>query len=133
MHAFNSDSDRLERTAFVPTLDTPIPDGKSAVWCASFQLAWDKLKEDVIKGPVEITNAVIEENGKRLVLSIVRDVSERKQAEEALRQALSEVRRDLTDNRIALALIVVSTQHRDQLEESGLIDLAEVTRIFDSR
>jgi PAS domain S-box-containing protein len=43
--------------------------------------------------PVEITNAMIEENGKRLVLSIVRDVSERKQAEEALRQALQEVRR----------------------------------------
>ena len=48
-------------------------------------------------------------------------------------RALSEFRRDLADNRIALALIVVSTQHRDQLEESGLIDLAEVTRIFDSR
>jgi PAS domain S-box-containing protein len=46
--------------------------------------------------PVEITNAAIEEDGKRLVLSIVRDVSERKQAEQALRQALLEVRR-LTD------------------------------------
>ena len=35
--------------------------------------------------PVEITDAIIEENGKRLVLSIVRDISERKRAEEARR------------------------------------------------
>jgi hypothetical protein len=55
--SFDGDSGQLNQTAFVPTLDTPIPDGKSAVWCASFQLAWDKLKSDVVKGPVEITNA----------------------------------------------------------------------------
>ncbi len=55
--SFDGDSDRLERTAFVPTLDTPSPAGKSAVWCASFQLAWDQLKADVVKGPVEITGA----------------------------------------------------------------------------
>src|SRR5262249_11752506 len=36
--------------------------------------------------PVEITNTVIEERGKRLVLSIVRDIRERKRAEEAIRQ-----------------------------------------------
>jgi MFS superfamily sulfate permease-like transporter len=48
-------------------------------------------------------------------------------------RALSEFRRDLTENQIALALIVVSTQHTDHLEDSGLIDLAEVTRVFDSR
>jgi MFS superfamily sulfate permease-like transporter len=48
-------------------------------------------------------------------------------------RALSEFRRDLADNQIALGLIVASTRHRDQLEDSGLIDLAEVTRIFDSR
>lgn len=55
--SFEGDSDRLERTVFVPTLDTPVPAGKSAVWCASFQLAWDKLKADIVKGPVEVTNA----------------------------------------------------------------------------
>src|SRR5271166_1772791 len=54
---FDGNSDKLQRTAFVPTLDTPIPDGKSAVWCASFQLAWDKLKTDIVKGPVKISNA----------------------------------------------------------------------------
>jgi hypothetical protein len=55
--SFDGNSDQLKLTAFVPTLDTPIPDGQSAVWCASFQLAWDKLKSGVVKGPVEITNA----------------------------------------------------------------------------
>jgi PAS domain S-box-containing protein len=51
------------------------------------------LHRDGRRIPVEITDAVIQENGKRLVLSIVRDVTERKQAEEALCKALLEVRR----------------------------------------
>jgi hypothetical protein len=34
----------LRDTVVVPTLDTPIPAGKSVVWCASFQMAWDRLK-----------------------------------------------------------------------------------------
>jgi hypothetical protein len=55
--AFDGDSNQLQRTVVVPTLDTPTPEDKSVVWCASFQLAWDKLKSDVVKGPVEITNA----------------------------------------------------------------------------
>jgi PAS domain S-box-containing protein len=51
------------------------------------------LHRDGRRIPVEITDAVIVENGQRLVLSIVRDITERKQGEEALRQALREVRR----------------------------------------
>jgi hypothetical protein len=47
----------LRQTIIVPTLDTPVPEGKSAVWCASFQLAWDRLKNDVANGPVEVQNA----------------------------------------------------------------------------
>src|SRR5437899_1740921 len=42
--------------------------------------------------PVEITDAIIEENGKRFVLSIVRDITERKQAEEGLRESERELR-----------------------------------------
>ena len=38
--------------------------------------------------PVEITNAAIEENGKRLVLSIVRDVSERRRLQKELEERL---------------------------------------------
>lgn len=52
--AFDGTSDQLTQTVIVPTLDTPIPDGKSAVWCASFQLAWNRLKDDVAKGPVRL-------------------------------------------------------------------------------
>src|SRR5262249_12075593 len=61
------------------------------------------LHRDGRRIPVEITNTVIEENSKRLVLSIVRDVTERKRAQEAihdrlradrrLRDALEEIRR----------------------------------------
>jgi hypothetical protein len=37
-------------TAVLPTLDTPIPKGKSALWCASFQMAWEQLRKHVAKG-----------------------------------------------------------------------------------
>ena len=42
--------------------------------------------------PVEVTDAVIEEDGKRMVLSIVRDITERKQAEQAARESQNELR-----------------------------------------
>lgn len=50
-------SDKLQRTVVVPTLDSPIPEGKSAIWCASFQMAWNRLKNDITKEPVRIANA----------------------------------------------------------------------------
>jgi hypothetical protein len=57
--SFDNSSISLRETAIIATLDTPIPEGKSAVWCASFQLAWDRLKNDVAKGPVEVQNAEV--------------------------------------------------------------------------
>lgn len=51
---FDGRSEQLQRTVIVPTLDTPMPDGKNVIWCASFQLAWNKLKNDVIKEPVQL-------------------------------------------------------------------------------
>jgi hypothetical protein len=50
-------STALKQTIVVPMLDTPIPEGKSAVWCATFQVAWNRLKEDVAKGPVLVEGA----------------------------------------------------------------------------
>jgi hypothetical protein len=55
--SFDGTSDRLEQTVIVPTLDSPVPAGKSAIWCASFQLAWNRLKDDVAKEPLQLTNA----------------------------------------------------------------------------
>jgi hypothetical protein len=55
--AFDGSSDQLRHTAILPTLDTPIPDGKSAIWCASFQYAWNHLRDDVAKGPIQLTHA----------------------------------------------------------------------------
>lgn len=51
------DSSSLTHTAVVPTFDSPMPKGKNVIWCASFQLAWDKLAEDVLHGPVQLANA----------------------------------------------------------------------------
>jgi hypothetical protein len=55
--SFDGNSDQLLQTVIVPTLDTPIPEGKSAVWCVSFQLAWNRLKSDVVKESIQLTNA----------------------------------------------------------------------------
>jgi hypothetical protein len=55
--SFDGSSDRLEQTVILPTLDSPIPEGKSAIWCVSFQLAWNRLKDDVAKEPLQLTNA----------------------------------------------------------------------------
>src|SRR5260221_11365204 len=42
---FDGSSTALKATEVVPTLETPIPQGKSAIWCASFQSAWKALEE----------------------------------------------------------------------------------------
>src|SRR5437773_700065 len=50
-------SELIRDTVIVPTLDSLIPEGKSAIWCVSFQLAWNYLKDDVAKGPVQLVGA----------------------------------------------------------------------------
>ena len=55
--SFDGESSALTQTVVVPTLDTPIPQGKSAIWCSSFQLAWNRLKDDLAKGPVQVKGA----------------------------------------------------------------------------
>ncbi|WP_145254404.1 hypothetical protein [Planctomycetes bacterium Pan216] len=56
--AVDGSSSELRRTIVVPTLETPFPDGRNVIWCASAQLAWDRLKEDVVKGPVELSGDI---------------------------------------------------------------------------
>jgi hypothetical protein len=57
--SFDGDSKDLTETVIVPTLDTPIPGGKSAIWCSAFQLAWNKLKTEIAKGPIDVENAKV--------------------------------------------------------------------------
>jgi hypothetical protein len=56
---FNGDSKGLKQSVIISTLDTPIPEGKNVIWCASFQMAWDHLKKDVIGEPVRVANAEV--------------------------------------------------------------------------
>ncbi len=47
----------LQQTSTVVTLDYPIPRRQNVIWCSAFQMAWDKLKNDIIGEPVEVIGA----------------------------------------------------------------------------
>lgn len=51
------DSKNLKRTVVVATLDCPLPEHKNAIWCSTFQMAWDRFKTDIIHEPVQIVGA----------------------------------------------------------------------------
>jgi hypothetical protein len=55
--SFSGNSSDLKNTVIVPTLDSPIQSGKNNIWCSSFQLAWNEMKDNVIKEPILITDA----------------------------------------------------------------------------
>jgi hypothetical protein len=54
---FDGPSTDLHDLVVVPTLDTPAPVGKSVLWCSSFQLAWNQLRNDIVNEPVRLANA----------------------------------------------------------------------------
>ncbi|GEM_PF-199618 len=51
------DSNDLEQTSIVATLDSPFPKYHNVIWCSTFQMAWDILKLYIIGEPVEIPGA----------------------------------------------------------------------------
>ena len=51
------DSANLEKTSIVATLDCPMPEHKNVIWCSTFQITWDKLKNDIIRDPVKVPQA----------------------------------------------------------------------------
>lgn len=53
----NVPSTRMGGTVIVPTLDTPLAEPGNAVWCATFQVAWNHARDDVIGGALQIANA----------------------------------------------------------------------------
>jgi hypothetical protein len=47
----------MPKTTVLPYLNSPLVPGRNAVYCANFQLAWDRLVADVIRAPVELEGA----------------------------------------------------------------------------
>lgn len=56
--AFNGNSRNLKQTVIIPALDTPLPAEKNAIWCSSFQLAWNHARDDVIHAPIRLSGSV---------------------------------------------------------------------------
>jgi len=54
---FSGSSESLKQTVIVPTLDSPLPVGKNVIWCSSFQLAWNEVRDEVIGAPLEVIGA----------------------------------------------------------------------------
>ncbi|MCX5646698.1 MAG: hypothetical protein NTZ17_18780 [Phycisphaerae bacterium] len=51
------DPKSLAQTAVVATLDCPLPEHRNAIWCSTFQMAWDKFRQDIIGEPVQVLGA----------------------------------------------------------------------------
>ena len=54
---FNGNSTDLKKTVILATLDTPIVLKKNNIWCSSFQLAWNEMKDAVIKDSISVSGA----------------------------------------------------------------------------
>jgi len=50
-------SSDLKQTSIVATLDCPMSEHQNVIWCSTFQIAWDKLKNDIIGKPIQILGA----------------------------------------------------------------------------
>ena len=54
---FDGNSSELDSTIILPALDSPLVKGKNNIWCSTFQLAWNELKDDVIQAPIIIADS----------------------------------------------------------------------------
>lgn len=54
---FSGDSSLLAQTVVVPTLDSPCPANRNVIWCSSFQLAWNEIRDTVVGAPVQVVGA----------------------------------------------------------------------------
>jgi hypothetical protein len=62
---FVGESTKLKRTVILPTLDTPMVAGKNNIWCSTFQLSWNEMKDTVIRAPIHVGGGA-EELSRRL-------------------------------------------------------------------
>ncbi|MBN2182991.1 MAG: hypothetical protein JW715_13860 [Sedimentisphaerales bacterium] len=50
-------SSDLKKTSIVATLDCPMPEHQNVIWCSTFKMAWDKMKDDIIGEPIQVIGA----------------------------------------------------------------------------
>ncbi len=55
--AFDGPSSELARTEIVAAFESPIAAGRNAVWCSTFQVAWNRLCDDPFGAPILIEGA----------------------------------------------------------------------------
>jgi len=55
--AVSVDSNDLKQTTVLATLDCPLPSGRNAIWCATFQMAWDQYREKIAGEPIIVRGA----------------------------------------------------------------------------
>ena len=53
-HPRDVNSTELIQTSVVATLECPIPKHKNIIWCGTFQIAWDKFKNNIIGEPIQL-------------------------------------------------------------------------------
>ncbi|MHC4743695.1 MAG: hypothetical protein ACYS8Z_17400, partial [Planctomycetota bacterium] len=56
---FDGESSDLEGTIIIPTLDTPTGPGKNVIWCSSFQLAWNEMRNFLGGEPLQVLGAEV--------------------------------------------------------------------------
>ena len=49
-----TDSTRLRSTIITPHLEQKLFPGKNIIYCATFQLAWNELRDDIIGGDIRL-------------------------------------------------------------------------------
>jgi len=49
-------SKSLKKTLITASMDEPITGGRNLVYCSTFQLAWNGLKDDIVKADIELQN-----------------------------------------------------------------------------
>ncbi len=52
----STDSDKYPATDLTPVLEFPIRDGRNVIWCASFQIAWNELRDNIIGDDIDIVD-----------------------------------------------------------------------------
>ena len=53
----NINSSDLKQTSIVATLDCSLPEHRNVIWCSTFKMAWDKMKDDIIGEPIQVIEA----------------------------------------------------------------------------